>query len=190
LRDPVGVSDAQPDLRVSDADRQQVVDRLRDETASGRLTLDEFDERVGEAYAARTRSQLEHVMRELPAVWTPPNEPGVSASGSPASRPVLAADRAANAADIDLPPHLEERARRRYRASVRNEAAGFIAANGTCITVWAMTGGHYFWPAWVLMGTGIGLAKRALRGPETERRAVEREWRKQELRQQQAQAGS
>jgi hypothetical protein len=172
------VSDAQPDIRVSDADRQQVVDRLRDETAEGRLTLDEFDERVGEAYAAKTRSELEHVMRELPAVWTPPSEPQVVARPAPPQL-VLAADRAANEADFDLPPHLEARARRRYRASVRNEAAVFITANASCITIWAMSGAHYFWPAWVLMGTGIGLAKRALRGPETERRAVEREWRKQ-----------
>jgi hypothetical protein len=184
MRDPFGVSDAQPELRVSDADRQQVVDRLRDETANGRLTLDEFDERVGDAFAARTRSELEHVLRELPAVWTPPNEPATRVD---TLAPVGPAGPMGPLDEMDLPPQLEARARRRYRAAVRNEAAGFIAANATCITVWAMTGAHYFWPAWVLMGTGVGFAKRALRGPETERRAVEREWRKQ---QQQAQSQS
>jgi hypothetical protein len=39
-----------PPARVSDADREQVVDRLRDAAGEGRLDLDEFSDRVTEAY--------------------------------------------------------------------------------------------------------------------------------------------
>jgi hypothetical protein len=59
--------DSEPhDIRASDADRQKVVDQLRRHTRDGRLTLDEFSERVGEVYAARTLGELQHALRELP----------------------------------------------------------------------------------------------------------------------------
>ena len=53
-------------IRVSDAERDAVVETLRDHYGTGRLTLDEFNDRVGEAYAARTDDELDHVLRELP----------------------------------------------------------------------------------------------------------------------------
>jgi Domain of unknown function (DUF1707)/2TM domain len=63
--------DSRPDIRVSDAEREEVVERLREHTAAGRLTPQELDERIDEAYAARTRGELDGVMRELP-VSAPP----------------------------------------------------------------------------------------------------------------------
>ena len=57
-----------PDLRASDAEREQAVAELREHAAEGRLTLEEFSQRVDEAYAARTVAELEQVKRELPAV--------------------------------------------------------------------------------------------------------------------------
>ena len=59
------------DLRASDAEREQAVVRLREACAEGRLTLDEFAQRVDEAYAARTHEELARVTRELPAQATP-----------------------------------------------------------------------------------------------------------------------
>jgi hypothetical protein len=41
-------------LRASDADREQLVETLRQHHADGRLTLEELTERTGRAYAART----------------------------------------------------------------------------------------------------------------------------------------
>jgi DUF1707 SHOCT-like domain len=61
-RDP---ADA-PELRVSDADREHVVTTLREHAVAGRLTSDELSERIGEAYAARTRAELTRVARDLP----------------------------------------------------------------------------------------------------------------------------
>lgn len=56
------------DVRVSDAERQAVIDDLRQHTADGRLTLDEFEHRVEEALQARTGGELRTVTRELPSL--------------------------------------------------------------------------------------------------------------------------
>ena len=60
-----------PDLLVSDAERARVAEDLRAHYEAGRLTLDEFQERLGEAHAARTETQLEHVLRQLPPAQLP-----------------------------------------------------------------------------------------------------------------------
>lgn len=45
-----------------------MVDALQRHTEAGRLSLDEFTERVDSAYAARTLAELAVVTRDLPAV--------------------------------------------------------------------------------------------------------------------------
>jgi hypothetical protein len=55
------------EIRASDDDRQRVIAALQRHTEVGRLTLDEFSERVGAAYSARTLSELATVIRDLPA---------------------------------------------------------------------------------------------------------------------------
>jgi Domain of unknown function (DUF1707) len=55
-----------PELRVSDADREAVVVRLREAGGEGRLTLEELAERVERAVAARTSSELDAVTADLP----------------------------------------------------------------------------------------------------------------------------
>lgn len=59
-------SDPEPrDLRASDADRENVVNLLRDAASDGRLTLEEHSERVERAYAARTLGELKDLTRDL-----------------------------------------------------------------------------------------------------------------------------
>jgi uncharacterized protein DUF1707/cell wall-active antibiotic response 4TMS protein YvqF len=55
-----------PELRVSDADREAVVVRLREAGGEGRLTFEELAERVERTVAARTSSELEEVTADLP----------------------------------------------------------------------------------------------------------------------------
>ncbi len=57
---------AGPATRASDADRDQVVDILRDQYTEGRLTLGEFTSRVAAASAARTWGELRGQLRDLP----------------------------------------------------------------------------------------------------------------------------
>jgi hypothetical protein len=54
------------DVRAGDADRERVARVLREHCAEGRLDIAEFDARIGAVYGARTRSELEAVLRDLP----------------------------------------------------------------------------------------------------------------------------
>lgn len=61
----------QPTVRISDDDRQRMVEVLRSHCTDGRLTLDEFSDRVGLAFEAKTRADLELVIADLPAATAP-----------------------------------------------------------------------------------------------------------------------
>lgn len=58
-------------VRVGDADREATAAQLRDHYADGRLTLDELNERLDQTFAAKTRDDLNTVMRDLPHVARP-----------------------------------------------------------------------------------------------------------------------
>jgi hypothetical protein len=66
LPDPSTTPPERSTLRASDADRTRTIEALRQHTAEGRLSVDEFDQRVGEAYEARTLGELERCARDLP----------------------------------------------------------------------------------------------------------------------------
>jgi Domain of unknown function (DUF1707) len=53
-------------IRASDADREHVVEILREAYSAGRLTLEEFDERTTSAFAAKTWGGLRALTRDLP----------------------------------------------------------------------------------------------------------------------------
>jgi hypothetical protein len=54
-------------LRASHADREQVIGTLKAAFVQGRLDRDEFDLRVGQAFASRTYAELAAVTADLPA---------------------------------------------------------------------------------------------------------------------------
>src|SRR6266487_697294 len=58
-------------MRVSDAERQAVADRLAEHFSSGRLDQAEFDERVGKAMSAKTRADLNGLFDDLPETGAP-----------------------------------------------------------------------------------------------------------------------
>src|SRR3954453_11105042 len=68
-------SSRRADLRVSDADRQAVIEDLQRHTGDGRLTLDEFEDRVDEVLQARTQADLDAATRELPSLRPEPARP-------------------------------------------------------------------------------------------------------------------
>jgi hypothetical protein len=69
-------------LRVSDAEREEIVTWLSAACAEGRLTLEEMGGRVSAAYAAVTRADLEPLTIDLPAATTMHAQ---SAAGLPAA---------------------------------------------------------------------------------------------------------
>ena len=58
-------------MRVSDAERQAVADRLAEHFSSGRLDQAEFDDRVGRAMSAKTRADLNGLFDDLPETGAP-----------------------------------------------------------------------------------------------------------------------
>jgi hypothetical protein len=53
------------ELRASDAERERTADQLRHAAGEGRLTLEELEERLNAAYAARTRGELEQLVGDV-----------------------------------------------------------------------------------------------------------------------------
>jgi hypothetical protein len=69
---------AQGHLRATDADRDAIAERLASAMSEGRLAADEYDQRLGQAFAAKTYADLGRLVADLP----------VSAhQGAPASPP-------------------------------------------------------------------------------------------------------
>lgn len=58
-------------VRVGDADRDATATQLREHYADGRLTLEELNERLDQTFAAKTKADLNTVMRDLPQTVPP-----------------------------------------------------------------------------------------------------------------------
>ncbi|WP_433720605.1 DUF1707 SHOCT-like domain-containing protein [Actinoplanes sp. CA-051413] len=71
--------------RAGDKDREEVVDRLRTALDEGRLDLHEYDERLQQAYAAKTYAELDVLMLDLPTARPAPQSQLYVTS--PAARP-------------------------------------------------------------------------------------------------------
>lgn len=57
-------------LKASDADREEIAERLRKATAEGRLLAEELEERLEATFTARTYGELDAVVVDLPGVTT------------------------------------------------------------------------------------------------------------------------
>jgi len=128
-------------LRASDADRQRVADRLRTALDEGRLTLLEYDERLGAAYGALTYGELAEVTHDLPGPASPPDLlPAASATAStPTTRPP--APQPARPGVGGTRAYLIQQG--------RGWLGGAVITNG----IWAATSGfdwHSYWPGIVL----------------------------------------
>jgi hypothetical protein len=70
-----------PELRASDTDREQAVDKLRQAASDGQLTVEELEERVSTAYASRTRAELARLTADLSVAPSQPS--GLTVSEGP-----------------------------------------------------------------------------------------------------------
>jgi hypothetical protein len=57
-----------PRIRASDADRDRTAALLREHHAAGRLTAEEFNERLDKVYAAKTLGDLDQLLSDLPGI--------------------------------------------------------------------------------------------------------------------------
>lgn len=126
-------------VRASDSDRQAVVDQLRTAVDEGRLGLVEWNERVAQAYQARTYAELAQVAADLPAA-------------QPAQRPAPAAPRLSDASSGVI---------RELPTALKVLWTVWLSVVLVNVVIWAMVSAagdlKYFWPAWVAGPTGAGL---------------------------------
>ena len=78
----------QPGLRIGDREREAVAAELREHYAHGRLTLEEFNQRLDTAFAAKTQSDLSRTTYDLPHVRSA-GTPMPPSRSRPASQPAL-----------------------------------------------------------------------------------------------------
>ena len=76
-------------LRISDAERHQVAEILREAAGEGRLDLDELDQRLEATYAARTYADLVPITLDLPAHRHQRPAPARRPVNPPSSPPVV-----------------------------------------------------------------------------------------------------
>ncbi len=65
-----------PNVRASDADRDEVGERLRRHHAEGRIDPEEFQERIDSCYKAKTMGELQQLVRDLPREHEEPQAVG------------------------------------------------------------------------------------------------------------------
>jgi hypothetical protein len=100
-------------IRASDVDREAVVSTLREAYTAGRLTLDEFDERMAAAYAGKTWGDLRALTADLPVqpvlgTDIPDRHPApVSSSALPSTVPETELDP--EPGEEPLPPQVRRR---------------------------------------------------------------------------------
>jgi len=83
-----GLPDRYGQMRSSAAEREQVIDILKTAFADGRLTQDEYEDRVGLALRPLTYADLAELTSDLPAgLQGPPHPQPVAATPPPDSRP-------------------------------------------------------------------------------------------------------
>ena len=87
--DPMPAAAGHGHLRVSHLEREQVIDVLKAAFVQGMLAKDEFDLRVGQAFASRTYAELAAVTADLPAmpVAAQPPKPARAEGERPVLRP-------------------------------------------------------------------------------------------------------
>lgn len=89
MSDDAAVPERKLVLRASDADREQVAQRLHNALSEGRITMPELEERLDVVYAAKTLAELEPVTADLPADNRPAATPAPTSTralGSPDPR--------------------------------------------------------------------------------------------------------
>jgi hypothetical protein len=80
-------SSVDPQLRVSDAERADVADRLSKHYSDGRLDQAEFNERLDQAMKAKTQSDLTGLFADLPPTGDPGKEVRQRSAPPPPRRP-------------------------------------------------------------------------------------------------------
>jgi len=131
-----------PRIRASDADRDRATALLREHHAAGRLTAEEFHERMDAAFNAKTLGEIDDLLADLPVIdlYRLPDESLRRPAGLP---------------HTSLMPRDQARAAEPARFPPGTVAVGaFAVVTGTLIAIWAVTavvGVGTWFPWWLLV---------------------------------------
>jgi hypothetical protein len=126
-----------PQLRASDEDRDRTAALLREHHALGRLSPEEFSERLDKTFAAKTIGEIDAVLRDLP---------------------VIDLYRLPNARLTRQPRQAQIRPVRRVSGAWRGVWSVYFTVNLICFVVWCLSGFGYPWWLWVAGPWGAALA--------------------------------
>ncbi|WP_222268254.1 DUF1707 SHOCT-like domain-containing protein [Modestobacter marinus] len=146
-----------PHLRAADADRARVAELLGKHLSAGRLTVEEYDDRLARAYTARTYGELDPLTKDLPPLERPAAAPAPAPAGSSSAH---------------LPGHAGWGAwgvgHWAGSNGVRAAWASWAGTGVIVLTIWLVTslvaGWQYFWPIWVIGPWGAVLLAQTLGG--------------------------
>jgi hypothetical protein len=156
---------ADPNIRASDEDRDRAASLLREHHAVGRLTPQEFSERLDKVYEARTLGDLDQLMSDLPGIdlYRLPDASmhrhhGPIAGGT---SPVSAMRAQGGIAH----------GQGRFSPAWQAAWGSWFSVSLVCFVVWALSGAGYLWPLWVAGPLGAILLGRWISGshPQGER---------------------
>ena len=146
--------DSDPTIRASDGDRDRTAAALREHLAAGRLTIEEFDQRLDQAYAAKTLGELNVLMADLPQadlVQPPESSPLGSAASPPPARP-------SSPGSIQAGPG-------RFSPAWRAAWGSWLAVSLCFFVIWLISGASGGpWFLWVALPLGALLLGRWITG--------------------------
>jgi hypothetical protein len=149
---------ADPKIRASDEDRDRTVSLLREHHAAGRLTPEEFNDRIDQALEAKTLGELDELMSDLPAIdlYRLPHAALQRRPGTPGSDSLSGAlirsqgDLAASG---------------RFSPAWLAAWGSWLSVSLLCLVIWVIAGASGFpWPVWVAGPLGAILIGRWISG--------------------------
>ena len=122
-----------------------MIERLRSHVADGRITMDEFEDRVALVWMARTFGDLDRITADLPVPAAETSPATTSHAPRPAGPPI------------------------RYKPP-RDDRTGKVSGTFGVISIflvliWLLAGGGYFWPIWPMLAFGLVIGLTAVNRP-------------------------
>lgn len=132
-----------PNIRASDADRDRTASLLREHHAAGRLTSEEFSDRLDRTFEAKTIGDLDQLLADLPGIDL---------------------YRLPDAGLTRQPRQVTARRAGRRSEAWRGAWGSWLACSLLCFVIWAISGFGYPWPLWVAGPLGAIMVGRWLTG--------------------------
>jgi Domain of unknown function (DUF1707) len=132
-----------PRIRASDEDRDRAASLLREHHAVGRLTPEEFSERLDKVYEAKTIGELDELMADLPSIdlyRLPHASMQRHTRSTPGGMSGLSALRAQGGV---VSSH------GRFSPAWQAAWGSWFSVSLVCFVIWALTGAGSVWPLWV-----------------------------------------